>query len=130
MALDRKSILNSQPEFPREKVHVAEWGGEVYVRQLSASERDAIELLWEKTQRVNFRARLAVATVCDETGKDVFELRDIDALGDKPSGPLLTVCDVALRVNKFTTADVEALEKNSGSGPAEDSSSGSRPHST
>lgn len=123
MSLDRQTILSKTPQLARERVNVPAWGGDVYVRELTAWERDSLEVSWEKTKRHNFRARLAVATVCDEQGEDLFGLKDIEALGKHPSTALVAIADVAFRVNKFTKEEVEELEKNSESGPSEGSSS-------
>lgn len=126
MSLDRNAILFSgkPPVLPREEVDVPEWGGSVWVRTLSAFERDELERAWEATKRRNFRARLVVATVCDEHGKDIFELGDIEALGRHASTTLGRVFEVAVRLNKFTRDEVEDLEKNSASTPGIASSSG------
>lgn len=123
MSLDRLSILSLKHELPREPLNVPEWGGIVYVRTLSAFERDSLEMSWDATKRRNFRARLAVATVCDENGKDLFELRDIETLGNHPSPALVRVGDLAMKLNKLTSEDVADLEKNSETGPSDASSS-------
>jgi len=124
MALDRLAILAPR-ELARERVDVPEWGGHVFVRVLTAAERDALELIWESTKRRNLRARLAVSTVCDEHGADIFHVDDVEQLGRQASTALVRIADTALRVNGFTKADVEQLEKNSPSDPSDDSSSDS-----
>ena len=48
MALDRDAILAQPVVLPRELVDVPEWGGDVWVRMLTASERDQLEMEWEK----------------------------------------------------------------------------------
>jgi hypothetical protein len=119
MALDRQSILASAPVFPRELVNVPEWGGDVWVRTLSASERDQLEMQWEKTKRVHFRARLVYYCCCDENGKDLFREEDVPVLGAKSTTAVARICDVAFRLNKFTREDIEELEKNSQNGQAD-----------
>ncbi len=121
MPLDRESILKQAPVLPRELVTVPEWGGDVYVRTLSASERDQLEMQWEKTKRVHFRARLVYYCACDEQGKDLFREEDVPVLGGHSTSAITRVCDVAFRLNKFTREEVEELEKNSRNGQAADS---------
>lgn len=123
--LSRDSILNKPPQFPREEVPVPEWGGSVMVRCLSGAERDKLEVEWESTRRVNFRARLVAYATCDDQGKPLFLPNDIPSLGQQPASALSRICDVAFRLNAFTRADVEELEKNSGTDPSAASSSGS-----
>lgn len=119
VTLDRLAILTTVRPRHREAVEVPEWGGRVFVRVLSASERDELEKLWELTKRANFRARLAVACVCDEEGKDLFLIGDIEALGEQPAPALQRIAAVALRINGFTVEAQEDIEKNS-NGQADD----------
>jgi len=121
MTLSRESILSRAPELPREEVPVPEWGGSVFVRTLTASERDRLETDWERTARVHFRARLVRFTVCDDAGKDLFRDVDIAVLGAHSTAAISRLTDVAFRLNKFTKTDVEELEKNSESGQPGDS---------
>jgi hypothetical protein len=118
MTLDRQSILACADTLPRELVNVPEWGGDVWVRTLSASERDQLEMQWEKTKRVHFRARVVYYCACDEQGRDLFREEDIPVLGAKSTTAVAKVCDVAFRLNRFTREDIEDLEKNSPNGRA------------
>lgn len=116
--LTRADILRLKPEFPRELVEIPEWGGAVWVRTLSAAERDKLEAEWERTKRVNFRARLALFTLCDQEGKPLMAEADLPILGNQSSAALNRITEVAFRLNGYTKADQEELEKNSDSGPA------------
>jgi hypothetical protein len=127
MNLDRNKIILLKPELKRESVFVKEWGGTVWVRTLTAWERDHLEAAWEATKRVNFRARLAVATVCDNHGVDLFMIGDIETLGQMPAPALEGIVEKAFKLNRFTKQDIEDLEKNSEPGPSVASSSVSRP---
>ena len=112
MALTREAILAKTVILPREEVYIPEWGDSIFVRCLTGWERDQLELEWDRSKRRNFRARLAVATVCDAEGNDLFELKDIEFLGRQPSSILSRIADVAFMLNKFTKEDQEELEKN------------------
>ncbi len=127
--LSRADILKLTPQFPREEVQVPEWGGSVWVRTLSAAERDKLEAEWERTKRVNFRARLALYTLCDQNGVALMQEQDLHTLGNQASSALNRITEVAFRLNGFTKADEADLEKNSESGQTNGSATVS-PHSS
>lgn len=124
MALLSKEAILKADDLPRELVAVAEWGGEVYVRTLRGSERDAFEASNVKVtgkgrkrettpMMANFRARLAALCMCDEEGKRLFSDADAVALGQKSASALDRVADVALRLNGMTEESIEEAEGNS-----------------
>lgn len=101
---------------PRETINVPEWGGEVCVREMTALERDRFERV-HLASKANgdgdsFRARLCVATVCDDQGAPLFKAEDVEWLANGSSVVLDRVSEVALRLNGFTKSDVDELEKN------------------
>jgi hypothetical protein len=120
--LSREGILSQSPILPREELEIPEWGGSIFVRMLSASERDQLEIQWERTKRVHFRARLVYYCACTAEGADLFREEDIPILGAQPTSAVARICDLAFKINKFTKDDVEELEKNSPNGRAADSS--------
>ena len=68
--LDKNTILNAD-DLPREKVTIPQWGGDVFVRTLSGSERDQFEQSCVQSKGKNkdlnlqnIRARLCVLTIC------------------------------------------------------------------
>jgi len=113
--LNRESILQTN-DLPSELVSVPEWGGEVYVRTLTGTERDAFEQALSgkknKPNLDNVRARFAVLTICDENGKRLFSDGDVKALGEKSASALDRVFEVASRLNGFSSEDAEELAKN------------------
>ncbi len=100
-----------------EEVKVPEWGGTVFVREITASERDAFEAssLDKKggAKMVNIRARLAVLTLSDSEGKRLFGDADVAALGELPASAMDRIFEASMRVNRLTKSDVDELEKNS-----------------
>jgi len=100
----------------------------VYVTQMTGKERDNFEqslihkIKDDKGKIVdfeqlteNFRAKLAVCTVCDETGKVIFQPNDYNKLSESMSAARLEkIVNVAQRLNAITKEDKEALVKNSG----------------
>jgi hypothetical protein len=100
-----------------EEVKVPEWGGTVFVREITASERDAFEAssLDKKggAKMVNIRARLAVLTLSDSEGKRLFGDADVAALGELPASAMDRIFEASMRVNRLSKSDVDELEKNS-----------------
>jgi hypothetical protein len=97
-------------------VEVPEWGGGVFVRAMTGRERDAFEAAGlgggKKFDTTNFRARLAAATVCDAQGALLFAPHQADALGEKSSGALNRIFEVAAPLSGLTQEDEDALTKN------------------
>ncbi len=122
--LSREQIL-AAVDLPREEVYIAEWAGSVWVRTLSAAERDALEAASVQARGkdrsvnlANLRARLAVLCLVDEQGQRLFTDTDAVALGQKSAKALARVYDVAARLNGLSAEDVEELAKNSEPGPS------------
>ena len=103
-------------DIKRERVFVPEWDGHVWVKSLTAFERDAWEALvmtsGEKGKKPNIRAALCVATICDKDGARLFTDNQMEELGRKSSGALDKCYPVAVRLSAVTSVDVEELEKN------------------
>lgn len=99
-----------------EKVPVPEWSGEVFIRTLTGAERDSWELYasnqLDRKGNINIRAKLAVLSICDESGKRLFEDKHLDQLSKKNAKALDRVYSASLKLNKLTDEDIEALEKN------------------
>lgn len=120
IALSRDEIL-AATDIVTEWVDVPEWGGGVFVRGLTATERDRMEasLLNAKGQPQiakleTFRARMGVSALVDEHGAKLFRGdADLAALGKKSAAALDRVLDVARRLSGMSEADVEELTGNS-----------------
>ena len=117
--LTREKIIEIM-DIQRELVSVPEWGGEVYVRGLNGSERDAFEssivAMHGKKSSVdmhNIRAKLAAATICGEDGSLMFSEADVAALGKKSAAALDRIYNAATRLSGISEADVDELAKNS-----------------
>ena len=118
-SLNRDAILAAN-DVKVERVEVPEWGGHVFVRLLSGTERDAFEQSNVKIKGkqsevnlTNIRARLAVLCVCDETGARLFKDADATALGAKSGAVLDRIFDAASALNKIGKAQQEQAEGNS-----------------
>ncbi len=112
--LSKKDILTAD-DLPFEDVKVPEWGGTVRVRTMTGTERDAFEgetYTGKGANTVNMRARICARCIIGDDGQRLFEDRDMAELGAKSAASLDRVFAVAQRLNGFSDADVEVLEKN------------------
>ena len=94
-------------------VNVAELGGEVGIKAMTAGERDAFEVAHTKSKDKDFRARLAAATVCDAVGQLLFGPGDIPALSALPASVLEPIVQAAVEVNQLSSQAIEDLKGNS-----------------
>ena len=133
-----REILLSKEILKIEKVDL-ENGDFVFVTQMTGRERDNFEQslirkLKDKKGQVtgfeqiteDFRAKLAVCTVCDETGKLIFLPTDWNTLSQNISAARLEkIVNVAQKINAISEEDKENLVKNSEPDPESNSNSGS-----
>jgi hypothetical protein len=106
-----------------EPVDIPELGGNLYVRSLTASERDQ----WEfdtareraKGKAGNFRARLLVLAACDQSGAPLFRPEDAEVIGAMEQSIVEAVVDRAWKLNRMTPRDLEEVGKNSQPVPSE-----------
>ena len=109
-----KDEIMSAVDLPIETVEVPEWKTTVYMRGMSASERDQWEMgLYEgKNKMENIRARLVVLTLCDELGLRIFKNEEADLLGKKNAKVINRLFEIAQRLSAIGQKDVEELSKN------------------
>ena len=110
--LNRESILGSD-DLKSVEVEVPEWGGAVWVRTMTATQRDAFEAQQIREPFRDVRARLAVATVCDSHGELLFTEADIPALSRKSGKALDRVFAVATKLSGLSKEDIDDLKKSS-----------------
>lgn len=110
--LTREDILSVQ-DIMTKAVDVPEWGGTVYVRNLSGKDRDAWELLFANGNPVNVRATLVAKCACDESGERLFGDTDITELGKKSAAGLDRIFEAATKLNRIAPGDLEELAGNS-----------------
>lgn len=127
--LTRDQILGADDR-PTEVVSVPEWGGEVKVRGLSGTERDAYEASIASPRPDgrkhinlrNLRARLVVLACVDpETGDRLFRDDDAEALGGKSAAAVDRLFSVARRLSGLGEDDVEEMAEAFGVAPSGDS---------
>jgi hypothetical protein len=132
------NLLDKSKLLEREKLQVEkvefENGDFVYVRQMTGHERDVFERSLyvmdgnnkPTTKLEDFRAKLAVVTLCDEAGKSLLEPKDFMALSNAMSASKLEkIVNAAQKLNAITEADKEELVKNLDAVPDGNSNSNS-----
>lgn len=122
MALDRKSILAAD-DVRKEKVSVPEWGGDVYLRVLSGTDRDRFEESYADQKMKAFRLRFLLLALCDEKGERLFADDEADVLGRKSSVVINRLFEAGWKINAFTQEAVDALGEGSPSDQSGDSTS-------
>lgn len=125
MGVLSKAEIQAVQDCKRELVHVPEWGGDVYVRVLPGTERDQWDAWSIKSSKredyANWRSKLCSLCLVDEAGNRLFSDNEMSELSKKSGAVLARLYLICRRVNAFDSRDVEELEKNSESGPSDDS---------
>ena len=126
MALLNRMQLLKKEDLKIEKV-VFEDGSDdfVFVRQMTGRERDSFEETLTKEIKNDkgeidykrdirdFRAKLAVHTLCDAKGKNLMSVKDIPLLSVNMSAYRLEcIVNAAQKINKISEEDRNALVKN------------------
>ena len=111
MSLLSKDQILSANDVKIKKVEVPEWGGHVFVRSMTAIQRDDFEVRHAKGTLKNYRATIASRTICDESGALMFSEAEIAQLSQKSSGALSRIYDVAIDLSGVSEEDAQELEK-------------------
>lgn len=133
--LNREDLLKKQ-ELKVAKVELED-GNFVFVRQMTGRERDDFEqsLLvktYDRKGRMDgveqnlsdFRAKLAVRTICDESGALLLDKKDAEILSQNMAiSTLEKIVEAAQELNAITEKDKAKLVKNSENGQVVASSS-------
>ena len=115
--LSREDILNAD-DLPVREVETPEWGegASVFVRTLSAAEREAMTDFNkgdDGKEKGNFLGRFVAVVACDDKGLRLFEDGDAEALAEKGPDALIRIMEAAQEHNGMTESAAEAVEKNS-----------------
>lgn len=105
--LTAEAILNKANDIRVERVEIPEWGGHIFVKEMTVRERDALD---DETYRAdvrgtvernmdNYRARYVVRTVCDENGVLIFKPKDAEKLGQVGSEVITKIFNAARRLS-------------------------------
>ena len=94
------------------KVHVKEWGGDVYIRCMTVGERDAYECEWlaNKERGVpNYRSKFLARCLCDKEGARLFTDAEVEQLASKSISVVNRLFNKAMKHNAMSMEDVEEL---------------------
>lgn len=114
--LDKAAILAfaNNAALKVEKIELPEMGGEVYIKELTAGEREALEKqMQSQTDKNAVRATVFVHSVCNADGELMFDVEDIEAIKQLPSRPVIKVFNRSNEINGITPEQVDTAEKNS-----------------
>ena len=125
MALLNREALLKKDALEITKVELGD-GDFVFVRQMTGRERDRFEAsilqdvrdesgkVIDVTQNLeDFRAKLAVYTLCDENGTNIMEPGDYETLSQNISASRLhKIVEAAQRLNRITEQDQKDMVKN------------------
>lgn len=114
-----------------EELEVPEWGGSVYVKMLSAKERDEFEsgLMTVNKQgqpvdnRKGARARLVQLAVVHQDGRPYFTRHDIRTLNELPAAGLQRVFNKVNEMAAISEEDIDELVEDFDGAPDESSDS-------
>lgn len=116
--LTREQILAAVDQ-KIEEVHVPEWDGTVFIRNMTGKARDRFDrsrfkLVGKEVELIheNTRAALLAATLCDHEGKLIFSEADVAALGEKNGAVLDRLFEISQRLSGLRKEDVEDRAKN------------------
>lgn len=115
----REAIMGAN-DLVVEPLEVVDWGVTVYVHTLTGNERDA----WEdrcvssrskKSGKLDIRmlkAKLVIASACDENGKRLFVDNDAEGLNEKSAKCIDEVFQVAQRISGLSNKEAEEIAGN------------------
>lgn len=122
MAILSASAILAVEDAVSETVPVPEWGGDVIVRGMSGTERDAFEASIRPKGVLdlrNARAKLLVRVLVNENGTRLFGEKEAGLLGKRNAAILERLYDVAARLSGMSDTEQEEMEGNSGEEPTE-----------
>jgi hypothetical protein len=133
--LGKKDIFKAQ-ELRKELVSVPEWGGDVWVQEMDAEQRDLFDrwivqrdmkdengkYIYPEHRNGGMRLRVLIATVVDENGKLMFSDLDLPDLANKSGKVVARISDVGMKLSGMSEESKAEMTKNSEPVPSEDSS--------
>jgi len=115
----KEQIQSNRSKRVIKAVATPEWSdadGSVFVRNLSAKERDRweAEIVKDPKKRdlANLRAKFVALCVCDESGELTFASQDAGWLGDESAGVIDRLWEEGRKISGISDEDDEELVKN------------------
>ena len=114
MATLTKVDILAFDDLKKEPLNIPEWGGDVYIRVMTGTERDKYEewAINSGKSLQGIRGRIASLCLVDENGVRLFTDDDVDALGQKSGAALERIVTAIMKLNAVTAADVKEIAGN------------------
>lgn len=120
MTLTREAILASRADRKPVRLEVPEWGGDVFVRVLSAKDQVALS---DGAEPAEMPVRILLHCLVNEDGTRIFEDADYEALAGEDFPVIMRVFGVAAKVNGLSSKELEESMAAFANAPAEGNSS-------
>ena len=120
MTLTREQILAARSNRKPERLEVPEWGGEVYVRVLSAKDQMTVA---DGATPQETPIRVLLHCLVDEKGERILADDDFDALASEDFPVIMRVFAFAAKLNGLSTKELEEAMESFAPAPDEYSSS-------
>jgi hypothetical protein len=118
--LNREEILEADDR-QYDVIACPEWGGDVRVRSITGTQRDAYEASImgsngadKKLNLRNARVKLIVLGAVDAEGRAIFTPDDVNQLGRKNAAPIDRLFDACRRLAGMSPEDVDKLTEDFG----------------
>lgn len=111
--LNREQFFNQAANFSQKPTYLdlPELGDGVYIKAMTAKEREIYEEKVQDVKEHEVRATVAVLCVCDENGNLVFDDSDVSRLNDLPSKILMKIFAKFNELNGVGADEVRQIEK-------------------
>lgn len=124
MGLTREQILRSRQDRKPHRFEVPEWGGDVFIRVLSAQDQMALaEGSDTESDKTRMPIRVLLASLVDEEGSRLFNDEDFDELAQEDFTIILRVFSESAKLNGLSTKELD--EAMAGFKPAPDAQTSS-----
>ncbi len=104
MTLTREQILASRHDRKPVRLEVPEWGGDVYVRVMSAADQAALS---EDVPRAEIPVRVIIHCLVDEMGEPILSDEDVDELSKTEFPIIMRVFAFVAKLNGLSSKELE-----------------------
>ena len=117
MKILSRQALETINDRKQETVDVPEWGGAVYLRELSAGDHEDLELFMQSSKQdkhptIYLRTRLVALALVDHEGNRLYKDEDIEILRSKSSTVINRLCAHVVKQNNLGSKAMETLAGN------------------
>ena len=112
--LTKEDIINCD-DLQMEEVKVKEWGGTVFIKELSVKERIEFEASFKEKKDGDIMGKMLLllsTTICDKDRNPLFEPSDIESLHEKNVKVILKLFRIANKLSALTVESEENIKKN------------------